>query len=374
MEFPRPENIEFCTDDTIRLMLADVDSLAERSGVRYERVLIGRSRAGREMWGLDIGGGGTGEAGEDDGGCGRTVSITAGAHADEPVGPITAFALARFLLGTEAGNSLASTHRFRICPQVNPDGAEANKAWFADPPDAVTYFTNAIREAPGDDIEFGYPDPRPGAKIGALRLENQAVADFLSGVGPYAFHASLHSMGIAEGAWFLIGGSWAERSSPLRDRLKVLACEIAPYPHDIDRQGQKGFTRIERGFATTPTSTAMREFFTARGEDSTAEKFHLSSMEFVQGLGGDPLVMVSELPIFRIGMDYKWTDPPGSDTPFLRLRSELAEARLENDPRQALEKLIVKYALKAVPPATQVRVQGQMIVEALEFLGGQERP
>src|SRR5690606_36871771 len=151
-------------------------------------------------------------------------------------------------------------------------------------------------EGPGDDIEFGYP----GEDKGALRPENQAEADFLKSYGPYNLHCSLHSMAFAQGAWFLIEKSWSDRTQPLEHRLADSAARHDLGLHDIQGNGEKGFNRIAPGFCTTPTSVAMRDFFNAKGEAETADKFHLSSMEFVKTLGGSPLAMVSEIPIFNL--------------------------------------------------------------------------
>src|SRR5262249_20194990 len=143
------------------------------------------------------------------------VSITAGAHADEPVGPLTAILLTQWLLETEQGRALASRHTFWICPQVNPDGAETNSPWFFAPHDPWTYLRHANREPPGDDVEFSYPGP--GNQPPARRPENEAVAAFLRQGAPYIYHASLHGMAYSEGAWFLICKEWVPQTTPLQE-------------------------------------------------------------------------------------------------------------------------------------------------------------
>ena len=373
--FPLPGAIRFTTEATLPSVLDRIENAARTSSIQFERVMIGRSRAGREMWGLRIGRGR------------RAVSITAGAHADEPVGPMTAMALAEWLASSGEARSLLDSHRFHICPQVNPDGAETNAPWFADPLDPMTYIDRVVRELPGDDIEYGYPRPVPVTEAGkaqsfctspkredALRPENLAVAEFLSAAGPCVFHAALHGMGFSDGVWFLIGADWAERSAPLRSALTAHARELGFRLHDIDRQGEKGFTRIAPGYCTTPHSVGMRDFFLGRDDPETADLFHLSSMEFVQSLGGDPLLMVSELPLFTIGIPYTWTDPPGQDTPSLRFRAASGPARVEaakGNTAPFLE-LLEKFEVSPTPIEKQVRLQGFMIVEALRFLERQE--
>jgi hypothetical protein len=347
----------FC-DRNEAALLASLDRLATDCPYHYSRARIGASRDGRAIWGITLGA------------RGRPVSITAGAHSDEPLGPMTAMLFAEWLVSSGDGRALLSHHTFRICPQVNPDGAERNSAWFAEPLDPLAYFRGVARELPGDDVEFGYPrDIGPDALENA-RPENIAVARFLARGGPCALHASLHTMAYAEGAWFLIGRDWAERTARLRERLAAAALELGFPLHDIERHGEKGFHRIANGFCTTPTSTAMRDHFLAQGDPDTASRFRPSSMEFVQSLGGAPLVMVSELPMFTIRGDEPRPDPPGPETAYTRFRPRLPGARaalLRGDEAPA-RALMNEYHLTPVPLRRQVALQGRMLTEALRFL------
>jgi hypothetical protein len=361
-----PFPIEFITDDTLPELIHAIGTEARESRIDFAVERIGVSREGRPMFGMRLGSGP------------HRVGITAGAHADEPVGPMTALALARWLVETDPGWAMLDAHSFFICPQVNPDGAEANRAWFADPLDLRAYASNVRREPPGDDVEFGYPAPDGAAPDdgapappGEPRPENQAVARFLASAGgPFDFHASLHTMAFAEGAWFLIAREWVERTAPLRERLADAARRFNLPLHDIDRRGEKGFHRIAPGFCTTPTSTAMRAHFIERGEPETAALFRPSSMEFVRSLGGDPLVMVSELPMFLIALEYDRGDPPRDPTAFARLREALPQARAAPAKGDAapLDRLIREFDIRPLPLRDQVGLQATMVVEALKFL------
>jgi len=207
----------------------------------------------------------------------KRVSLVAGAHADEPAGPITLRAL------TEAPDGFT----FFVVPDVNPDGAARNRAWFDRWPDLDAYREHRLREPPGRDVEFGYPDMRP---------ENRAVAGFLEEHGPFELHMSLHGMGEADGALLLIDKRWVGRTKGLRkDYAAALRAEGLPLL-DRDRKGEKGFHYIGPGFWTTPESDAMRAFFA--DDPKSAQKFHRNSMEFVRSLGGDPLCLVTEIPLF----------------------------------------------------------------------------
>jgi len=207
----------------------------------------------------------------------KRVSLVAGAHADEPIGPITLRQLQEPMPG----------FTFYIVPDVNPDGAERNRTWFGAWPDLASYRTHRFREPPGRDVEFGYPEMRP---------ENRAVAKFLRAHGPFDLHMSLHGMGEADGALLLIDKHWVDRTVELRaayaESLRAAGLPLL----DWDRKGEKGFSYIGPGFWTTPESVAMRAFFA--DDPEMAAKFHLNSMEFVRSLGGDPLCLVTEIPLF----------------------------------------------------------------------------
>jgi len=260
--------------------------------------VIGWSEQGRPIHGYRIGKGV------------RGLSLVAGAHADEPVGPETLRILVRH--GDRLG-ALLDEFTFHVVPEVNPDGAARNRAWIDAWPDPEAYRTGVVREPPGRDIEFGYPDLRP---------ENRAVSAFLREGGPYALHMSLHGMGAAEGGMLLIEKHWVGRTEDLRQRYGALLDRNVPGRHDHDRKGDKGFQYLGPGFWTTPEGSAMRAYFEERGDPEMAARFRDSSMEFVRALGGDPLCLVTEIPLFVVPNP----DPqPGVPGAYLALKERWGE-------------------------------------------------
>jgi len=233
----------------------------------------------------------------------RTVSLVAGAHADEPVGPETL----RTLVARHAVlYSLLNRFRFVVIPHINPDGEARNRAWIEKWPDLRAYKEQVQREPPGRDIEFGYP---------GMRIENRLAARLWEKHAPFCLHMSLHGMAVAEGAMLLIERTWIDRTAGLRAGFQEAARNAGLGLHDHDRKGEKGFEYIGPGFTTTPRGAAMREYF--RDDPETAGKFHDSSMEQVRKLGGDPLCLVTELPLHNI----ENKDPqPGVPTAYLALR------------------------------------------------------
>ena len=101
---------------------------------------IGKSEGGRQILAATLGSGP------------KRVSLIAGCHSDEPVGPETLRALVSELSGNPAHRWL-SRFTFFIGPHVNPDGEEKNRAWVDRWPDPAAYLQHAFREPPGRDLE-----------------------------------------------------------------------------------------------------------------------------------------------------------------------------------------------------------------------------
>lgn len=279
---------------------------------------LGRSREGRSIRGHVV---------ESTSADALSVSLIGGCHADEPVGPAMLDRLASHLAAlrrTQPDHLLVRRFRWRIVPHVNPDGEARNARWTRTLGaarlwgreghrqfDLPSYLRHVVREPPGDDVEFGFPR---GVDDRDARPEALAVAAFLragsDAHGPYALHASFHGMAFAAGPWFLLDRAWIPHTAALRDELRAQEGDWTF--HDIDRQGEKGFDRIDRGFTTRPDSNAMREHFLSLGDEAMASLFRPSSMEFVRSLGGDPLTVVSEMPLFLVPAEqYRGGDEGG---------------------------------------------------------------
>lgn len=337
MEIPQPEAFAECVGfPTARELPGHVGKRAEATVEA-----IGISREERPLYGVRCG---TGPA---------TVSVIAGCHADEPAGPMTASCLPSLL--ARHAPELLERFSFRIVPQMNPDGAERNRAWFRERLDLNLYIEHVVRELPGDDVEFGFGDDPH------MRPECRAAQTFLSSGAPYAAHFSLHGMGFSEGAWCLIHPSWRDRSTPFQAAFAKFCADNAMPLHDIDRHGEKGFERIAPGFCTTPNSTAMREYFLAEDDSETAEKFRPSSMEWIASLGGAPLAIVSEMPLFRIGKRTRDLNHPVS----AELRAALTACRAG---RGSLESVVRAFDVTPMPFETQIQAQFAMIVLSLRSL------
>lgn len=312
---------------------------------RWER--IGESESGRPLGAAVLG---TGD---------RTVSLVAGAHSDEPVGPETLRSLVRGALEEpERLRGLFERCTFLVVPHMNPDGERENRAWTRSWPDPAAFLAHRFRELPGRDLEFGYPTMRP---------ENEAVAELLRRNGPVDFHASLHGMSLGEGALLLVERHWIDRTEELRERFRALVDRAGLRLHDHDRGGEKGFRYIAPGFTTTPEGRAMSRHFREKGDPETAEKFHLSSMEFARELGGGPLCLVTEFPLYLVEKEVSGR-PPGTPVAYLELRDRLPELQrlARAGDRRELEAILEEFRVRPVPLPRAVALQIETLRLGLE--------
>lgn len=323
---------------------------------------IGRSREGRELFGHRFGQGP------------RRVSLIGGCHADEPVGPAMLDRLATHLATLDDDAPALRDHTWCLVPHANPDGEARNTPWTSpafDAPgadlgqslDLRTYLRRVIREPPGDDVEFGFPR---GTDDDGARPENRAIADFLRPHGPFVLHASFHGMAFAAGPWFLIEHDWAGRTGAMRDRLRHGVKALGYGLHDIDRRGDKGFHRIDEGFTSRPDSRAMVEHFETLGDHATASLFRPSSMEWVRSQGGDPLTLVSEMPLFLSPAELYHGEELIRPRALGELRL-LAEKTVEGDDEsiRAFERRAAEIDVRPMPLRDQMRLQLEFLLAGL---------
>ena len=323
---------------------------------------IGESEAGRPIAGVTLGYGP------------RLVTLVAGAHADEPVGPETLRTLVLEGLASrdwgaedDGLHGLMERFTFRIVPHVNPDGEARNRAWIerwdSDEPVETLghYLRGRRREPPGRDVEFGYPDLRP---------ENRAATDFLFSGGPVALHGSLHGMGFSEGALLLIEKKWLDddRARDLRRRFTEAVGTAGLRLHDHDRQGDKGFRYGGPGFWSTPEGAAMRQHFLDADDPETAALFRRSSMEeAIRTTEGaavpSPLCIVTELPLFALTA--RLGERPGVPATLLAFQEampDMVERAAEGEP---LTEAVEQFGVVCPSLETQVRVHLQTLDAAL---------
>lgn len=345
-------------DLDVETRLAGVPGPAAPVDAPRSAIEIGRSREARPILASRLGRGAT------------RVSILGGCHADEPVGPRL---LARLVAALEAlapDDPLLTELEWWILPHINPDGAARNAGWQRTDAAAYRlseYLGRVRRELPGDDIEFGFP--RGPADDGARPEPAAAAAWWAAADGPFDVHATLHGMAFAAGPWFLIEPAWVTRAGSLMERCRTRVAELGYRLHDVERRGEKGFRRIARGFATRPDSAAMREHFLARDDPGTAARFRPSSMEHVRSLGGDPLTLVSEMPLFLLPGVGETLGPPDPAAERWRERIDGWRRRIEaGEEGGVIDAEAAEAGLRAMPAEDQMRLQWTLIASAIDLV------
>ena len=251
---------------------------------------IGQSQEGRPLHGVSVGARHA-----------PLVTIVAGAHPDEPAGPLAALQLLRLW----SQSPLARQVRLAVVPLLDVDGVVAQRQWlqpWREPVDLSLLQEHRLRRLPGEDREFAWP----GAPwSGPVLPECRAAADFFTDQGGPIAHCSLHGMLVAAGAWFLLNRP-ALRDAQLWRDLRGIAADQHFGLHDMPRHGEKGFRRVGDGFCTVPSGPAMRRWWCAQQQSpSTAPGgFAWGSMDFARHLArrhglDDPLCAVSEFPLLR---------------------------------------------------------------------------
>ncbi len=289
----------------------------------------------------------------------RRISLIAGAHSDEPVGPETLWA---FILNgirqKEKLNALFEEFKFIVIPHINPDGETKNQTWIKEWPNFEAWLKYVFREPPGRDMEFGFSN---------MRKENAIVSKFLRVQGPPVMHASLHGMGFSEGAMLLIERHWIDNTKNLRAQFVDAIQRSGLRLHDHDRKGEKGFIYIAPGFTTTPEGEAMRRHFKALDDKETARLFHDSSMEFVRTLGKNPLCLVTELPLFIIEKEVN-NRLAGVPAAYLEFKDKIPDLRAQIMQNQSIDNIITEFQIRPLPISTAIKLQLYAIQLGLESL------
>ena len=345
---------------------------------------IGASREGRPIRAFQFGAGPL------------RVSLLGGCHADEPVGPALLRRLCGWLGGLAPDHPMLERFKWWIVPHVNPDGEVRNRSWQARGLrfELGEYLTHVVRELPGDDIEFGFPRAVRAAPDGrdadvaqeaggsrgssgrtdpGPRPENRAAFEWwASADGAFDLHVSLHGMGFSSGPWFLIDPHWIERTGPLRARCAAVVRGMGYRLHDVEREGEKGFVRIARGFCTRPNHNAMREHFLGLGDSATAGRFRPSSMEAVRSLGGDALTLVTEMPLFITPGAGETIGPPDPVAARWKARVDGWKAELMGG-RVAPEDVTregARLGIRPMPVEHQMKLQWALVEAGLETVAG----
>lgn len=307
--------------------------------------VIGHSEKGRPLLGGVFG----------SGPC--TISLMAGAHADEPVGPNTLYRLVLSLLEQpEKYTDWLEGLRLLVIPHLNPDGDENNRFWMERWPSLQAYVSSVKRELPGRDLEFGFP---------SMRVENRAATAFWHRHEAPQVHVSLHGMGFSEGFLLLVNREKAGSTEGWRAEYARFMAGQGLFAHDHNRAGEKGFEYLGPGFTTTPRGEAMRRFFRNSGQHAMAGRFHDSSMEHHLARNADALCLVTELPLFLLSH----SGCNGKPANYLSFKKALSEANVEQ-----VAPLAERFGATPLPVARAMYLQWYTVCMACEWAMDRARP
>ena len=283
----------------------------------------------------------------------RTISLMAGAHADEPVGPNTLYRLVLSLLEQpERYSGWLKGLKLLVIPHLNPDGDDDNRVWTEQWPSLQAYAGSVKREPPGRDLEFGFP---------SMRAENRAATVFWSRYEAPQVHVSLHGMGFSEGFLLLVNREKAGSTQTWRAEYTRFMAGQGLYAHDHNRCGEKGFEYLGPGFTTTPRGAAMRQYFLQTGQHALAGRFYDSSMEHHLARNGDALCLVTELPLFLL----KHSGCIGIPQNYLAFKQELSEAAVAE-----VGRLAGRYGATPLPVAHAMYLQWYTLCMARAWVVG----
>jgi hypothetical protein len=316
---------------------------------------IGYSRAGHAIYGYKFGNGPV------------ATSLIGGCHSDEPVGPYFLRRLVSYLSGLPKDDPLLQNYEWWIIPHANPDGEFKNNSWYKGPNleySLSAYLKGAFREAPGDDMEFGFPR---SANDLLARPENRAIYKWWKTCSkPLKLHASLHGMGFGAGPWFLLDRSWIFRTVEMRKQCTRQVNLLGYTLHDMERNGEKGFFRIEKGFCTRPDSQFMAQHFVNLNDQETAAKFRPSSMETIRFFYPDSLTLVSEMPLFITPGVGDVLGPPDLKAVFWKDKTKEWTERLSSgEPDQIIDQEAKELKLTSMNVDDQMKLIWRFITAGL---------
>ena len=112
------------------------------------------------------------------------------------------------------------------------------------------------------------------------------------------------------------------------------------------------------GLLHAPDSREMVRHFLSLGDPEMAGRFRPSSMECIRSHGGDPLTLVSEMPLFIVpGFD---ADEPAGGATMFSWRARLGEWKLrllDGEDRERIRSDAADAGMVAMPVHDQMRLQ-----------------
>jgi hypothetical protein len=97
-------------------------------------------------------------------------------------------------------------------------------------------------------------------------------------------------------------------------------------------------------------------------------------MEFVRQLGGNPLSLVTELPLFIVRFKNRSPEEssPGNPAAYLTFKEKLPDLRRHCEQGKSIDELTAPYEITPLPLSTALNIQFQTIEAALTFINNDQ--
>lgn len=222
----------------------------------------------------------------------KVIGVTAGAHADEPIGVLTLKYFIQGIINNSQFNNLLDNYTFLCHPLVDPDGYNLNSKWFTNPIEYTNYFLNNYRNNnPALDCEHGMPI-QEGQSI---RPEMEFIKENLNKYKDrFEYYVTLHSSHVLPGACFVFDQD--NKNQQLRDTITLLCKEYNLPMMDYKVQGEGTMTYLGPGFIGAPNVSMMLEKY--KNQPEILSQIKMTTYEYAQSVCGAKTAFISELPIW----------------------------------------------------------------------------
>lgn len=280
-KFNVQENAQFpAVDDFIKL----AEEIKNDSRVKIYS--DGKSESGKTLIAIEVG---NGE---------KVVGLTAGAHADEPIGVLTLSYFIKGILKNDDFQYLLEQYTFICHPLVDPDGYQLNSIWFTNPLEYKTYFLHNFRNNnPALDCEHGIPFQDGQAARSEMIFVKENLDRYKN---RFQYYVTLHSSHVLPGACFVFDQNNTDQG--LRTSITKLCKEYELPMMDYKVQGEDTMTYLGPGFIGAPNVSMMLEKYKSQPE--ILKQIKMTTYEYAQNMCGAKTAFISELPIWLSeGMD-----------------------------------------------------------------------
>lgn len=228
----------------------------------------------------------------------KVIGLTAGAHADEPIGVLTLSFFIKRILQNDDFETLLDEYTFICHPLVDPDGYELNSKWFTNPLEYKKYFLHNFRNNnPARDCEHGIPFQEGQSARSEMIFVKENLDRYKN---RFQYYVTLHSSHVLPGACFVFDQD--NKDTKLRDAITELCKEYKLPMMDYKVQGEDTMTYLGPGFIGAPNVSMMLEKY--KNQPEILKQIKMTTYEYAQSVCGAKTAFISELPIWlSTGMD-----------------------------------------------------------------------